>query len=216
MTHADINNAVRALKYLGMPDKVRAGVRNAYGYSVPVERVARILKSIGDKRPVRPAGDEPLPSDAYDYDYRVHPNARPQAVEVRPVHTFNRPAFKKRELLPEKVPAPSPNPFIGLFQFKALAASIAEDFGVTAEAVLGKGRFRKLILPRLVLTKLCLERGMSSCQIARKMGGRDHTTILNQRDKFDAYARLYPEVARSYARHVALREEAEKAREVGE
>lgn len=216
MTHAEINNAVRALAYLKTPDRVRAGVRNTYGYSVPVERVARILNVIQSEGRIREAAD-PLPSDAFDYDYRLHPNAmRPNVTPAKPVHVFTRPAFKKREPLPDKVPAPTPNPFVGLFEFKRLAASIGQDFYVTADDIIGKARFRKLILPRLVLTKLCIERGMSCKQIGRKMGGRDHTTILHQRDIFDAYARLYPEVAASYARHVALREEAAAAREVGE
>lgn len=213
MTHAEINNAVRALSYLKTPDKVRAGVRNAYGYCVPVERVARILRE-NERRAPKDVGT-PTEADGLHYDYRLHPNAmRPNVTPTKPVHVFTRPAFKQREPLPEKVPAPSPNPFAGLFQFKALAASIGRDFGVSAEDIIGKGRFRKLILPRLVLTKLCIERGMSCSNIGRKMGGRDHTTILHQRDIFDAYARLYPEVAASYARHIALRDEAEKAREV--
>jgi hypothetical protein len=40
------------------------------------------------------------------------------------------------------------------------------------------------------------------------MGGRDHSTIMHQRDKFDAYAALYPQVRASYERHVALRDAA--------
>jgi hypothetical protein len=207
VTHAEINSAVRALAYLKTPDKVRAGIRNTYGFEVPVERVARALSTISEKRPVRNIQLEPLASDAFDYDYRVNPNVRPQIIE--PIKPRTAPVFKQREPLPAEVPAPSPtNPYEGPFEFKRLVASIGTDFSVTADEIIGKGRFRKLILPRLVLTKLCLERGMSLIQIGRRMGGRDHTTILHQRDIFDAYAARYPQVRASYVRHVALREEA--------
>lgn len=213
MTHAEINNAVRKLAYLKTPDKVRAGVRNMYGVSVSLERVERILSALDKARTVRGANDEPLDDDAFDYDYRINPNSRaPRVIQVTP---RTGPVFKQREPLPEKVPVSTPNPFTGPFEFKRLAASIGQDFRVTADDIIGPKRFRTLILPRLVLTKLCIERGMSCKQIGRKMGGRDHSTILHQRDKFDAYAALYPAIAASYARHVALREEANAARESG-
>jgi hypothetical protein len=207
VTHAEINSAVRALAYLKTPDKVRAGIRNTYGFEVPVDRVARALSTISEKRPVRNIQLEPLASDAFDYDYRVNPNVRPQIIE--PIKPRTTSVFKQREPLPAEVPAPSPtNPYEGPFEFKRLAASIGTDFSVTADEIIGKARFRRMILPRLVLTKLCLERGMSLTQIGRRMGRRDHTTILHQRDIFDAYAALYPQVRASYVRHVALREEA--------
>jgi hypothetical protein len=82
--------------------------------------------------------------------------------------------------------------------------------------VIGANRARKFILPRLVVTKLCIERGMSCAGIGRKMGGRDHRTILHQRDIFDAYAALYPKVRACYDRHVALREAARITREGGD
>lgn len=207
MTQADINNAVRSLAYLKTPDRVRAGVRNTYGYSVPLASVERILRENERRKPAEIG--EPKESDGWDYDFRLN-RAVPVPAE-KPVVKFARPMFRERAPLPKKVPAPSPNPFVGPFQFKVLAASVASDFGVTVADVCGNGRFRKFMLPRLVLTKLCLERGMSCCAIGRKMGGRDHTTILHQRDIFEAYARLYPEVARSYARHVELRDAAQKA-----
>lgn len=210
MTHAEINSAVRKLAYLKTPDKVRAGIRNTYGFSVPVERVERALKLISEQRPVRNVQLEPLESDAFDYDYRISPNSRVQIVE--PVKPRTTPVFKPRAPLPATVPAETINPYEGPFQFKRLAASIARQMRVPTEDVLGPHRARKFMLARFVLTKLAIEQGMSCVQIGMKMGGRDHTTILNQRDKFDAYAAMYPQVRAVYERHVAMRDAAKAAR----
>jgi len=214
MTQADINKAIRALAYLKTPDRVRAGVRNTYGVSVPLDRVQRVLSTIQTEGTHKAKVGEPTEADGWHFDARVNYKCRP--VIVAPIVQRDRPALRIKEPLPATVPAPTPNPFTGPFQFKLLAASIASDFDTTADEIIGPSRFRSLILPRLVLTKLCIERGMSCAQIGRKMGGRDHSTILNQRDKFEPYAALYPTIRESYARHVALRAEAMAARESGE
>jgi hypothetical protein len=206
MRQADINRAIRSLAYLKTPDRVRAGVRNTYGIAVPLDRVALVLGTMNAERSNRAKEQEPTEADGWDFDVRVNPNVRP--LIARPVAKRDRPALRAKEPLPAHVPAPSPNPFVGPFQLKVLAASIAQDFDTTAADILGKARFRRLILPRLVLTKLCIEQGMSCAQIGRKMGGRDHSTILHQRDMFEPYSALYPEIVASYRRHVALRDEA--------
>jgi hypothetical protein len=210
MMTTEITRAVRALAYLKTPDRVRAGIRNTYGFNVPLVRIDRILRESEGRPPAKIP--EPLPSDAFDYDVRFNRSGIRKVVE--PVKPRTKPVFKTREPLPKVVPAPSINPFEGPFQFKVLAASIGRDFKATAADIIGPKRFRRLILPRLVLTKLCIEHGMSCSQIGRKMGGRDHSTILHQRDKFDAYAALYPEVRACYERHVKLRDEALAKREL--
>lgn len=205
-TQAQVNNAIRAMAYLKTPDKVRAGVRNAYGYCVTVERVERILREIAPKRVFGASIGEPRDCDAFDYDYRVNPNSRVQVVEtIKPRAAV----FKRREPLPVKVPAPSANPFEGPFSIKRLAASIGTDMGLDPSDILGPKRARKFILARIVLTKLCIEQGIPCAAIGRKMGGRDHSTILHQRDIFEPYAALYPPVRACYERHVAMRAEAQ-------
>lgn len=211
MTQAEINSAVRALKYLGTPDKVRTGIVNTYGFDVPIDRVARVLKAIQKEGSHRAKIAEPLDNDAWDFDVRVHHNSRVQLVE--PIRVPERPMLRQREPLPTHVPAPTANPFEGPFQLKVLAASVGADFGVTAADIIGKNRARKFILPRVVVVKLCIEQGMSCAGIGRKMSGRDHSTILHSRDIFEPYAALYPTMRASYERHVALRAEARAVRE---
>lgn len=212
MNCVPIETAVRALAYLKTPDRVQAGVRNTYGVTVPLDRIGRILAKMPKREPGGAIG-EPTERDGWHYDLRRN---RYEPVEVPPApKPVIRAVFKKREPMLVAVPAPSPrNPYVGPFEFNVLAASVGRDFGVSAAEIIGKGRFRKLMLPRLVLTKLCLERGMSCSNIARRMGGRDHTTIMHQRDIFDVYAVRYPAIGRSYLRHVQLREEARQMREV--
>lgn len=210
MTAADINRAIRSLAYLKTPDRVRAGIRNTYGYSVPIDRVQRVLNVIQAEGSHRAKVPEPLDSDAWDFDVRYSANSRVQLVDR--IRTPERPMLRQREPLPAKVPPQTPNPYQGPFMFRHLVASVAADFGIEPERVLGKGRIRKLILARVVVTKLCIEQGMSCANIGRKMGDRDHSTILNQRDVFDAYAAMYSAVLQSYQRHVALRDEARDAR----
>lgn len=210
MTPAEVNKVIRSLAYLRTPDRVRAGIRNTYGVAVPLDRVERVLKEEQAKGSHYAKIPEPLDSDAYDFDVRYSVNSRVQLVE--PIRKPERPMLRQRASLPAVVPVETPNPFQGPFQFKRLVASVAADFGIEPERVLGKGRIRKLILARIVVTKLCIEQGMSCANIGRKMGDRDHSTILNQRDVFDAYAAMYPTVSQSYQRHVALRDEARAAR----
>ena len=206
MTYAEINNAVRSLAYLKTPDRVKAGIRNTYGYTVPVERVARILSVIQSEGTHRAKVAEPKESDAWDYDVRVQPNVRP--IIVDPVNVPAKPRFHDRAPLPKTLPAITRNPYTGPFEFKRLVASVAADFGITLKDVIGKGRARRFLLARLVVTKLCIEQGMSCANIGRRMGDRDHSTILHQRDVFEHYAKMYSIVQDSYERHVELRREA--------
>ena len=203
MTQAEINKAVRSLAYLQSPDRVRAGVANTYGVRVPIERVARILSVVQAEGSHRTKVAEPKPNDAYDFDVRVSRNSRVQRVE--PIAKRDKPALRERAPLPVAVPKATVNPYTGPFSVRRLAASIGADFGLTADDVLGPCRKRTFILPRLVLTKLCIEHGLSCSQIGRKMGGRDHSTILHQRDVFEPYRAKYPMIGRCYDRHVALR-----------
>lgn len=60
----------------------------------------------------------------------------------------------------------------------------ARMYGCTVEQICGARGPRRLILPRAQAAHDCLVAGLSSVATGRVLGGRDHTTILNLRDRF--------------------------------
>lgn len=81
-----------------------------------------------------------------------------------------------------------------------LVADVADDFGVGLGELTGEGRRKNLVDARSVVVRILAERGWSSPRIARLIGRRDHSTILNLRDNFPIYAARNVTVAWSYER----------------
>lgn len=208
MTQGQINNAIRSLAYLKNPDAVRAGVRNTYGYNVKVERVERILSVLQSEGARMMKVPEPKACDAFDYDYRLPSNPWLEIVRDTAPEAAPEPAITQPVIHPEL----SENPYAGPFVFKQLTESVAKEMYVRAADILGPNRARHLILARAILSMLCLKQGMSCKLIGRRMGGRDHSTIINHRKAFPKYAAEYPEVLACYEKHLAWRDEVIAAR----
>jgi chromosomal replication initiator protein len=67
---------------------------------------------------------------------------------------------------------------------------VANEFGVTIEAMRSKSRAQKVTFPRQVAIYLAREMtGMSLVEIGKKFGGRDHTTVIHAYGKIAAAAR---------------------------
>lgn len=79
-----------------------------------------------------------------------------------------------------------------------IVASVARDFGVLPADLIGAGRERNLVEARAVVARLLKDRGFSTTQTGRYLGGRDHSTIVNLLGNFDIYARRNPLVELSY------------------
>ena len=65
-------------------------------------------------------------------------------------------------------------------------AKVGEHFGISNDALLGKGRSRSIAYPRQVCMYLCrTETNASLPQIGNSLGGRDHTTVMYGHDKIE-------------------------------
>ena len=63
---------------------------------------------------------------------------------------------------------------------------IADQYGVTAEDIVSKKRSRDVALPRQIAMYLCRNMTqMSTTNIGRSFGGRDHTTVMHGCDKIN-------------------------------
>jgi len=92
---------------------------------------------------------------------------------------------------------------------KDIIASVAKKHNVSVLSLLGRDRLRSLCAARHeVAFRLIVELGLSYPAAGRRLGGRDHTTILNSVHR---YVLLNPEAAESYMRFEAQRHVQEEA-----
>ena len=65
-----------------------------------------------------------------------------------------------------------------------IISTVAEHYGVTSEDMLSKKRSREIALPRQIAMYLCRDMTqLSTTNIGRAFGGRDHTTVMHGCDK---------------------------------
>lgn len=64
-------------------------------------------------------------------------------------------------------------------QTRAAIDAAAESYGVSAHLILGPSRKRDHVYARWIAVRLLRDRGLSTPQIGREMGGLDHSTIWN-------------------------------------
>ena len=67
---------------------------------------------------------------------------------------------------------------------EVIIALVAEQYGITEEDIISKKRSRDLTLPRQIAMYLCRDMTqLSTTNIGRAFGGRDHTTVMHGCDK---------------------------------
>lgn len=80
-----------------------------------------------------------------------------------------------------------------------LIACVAHAFLTTPEAVVSPSRWPREVCARSVISRILYERGnMSLPMIGRRLGGRDHSTVLNAINTFEKRAKAYPEMIAVY------------------
>lgn len=60
-----------------------------------------------------------------------------------------------------------------------IIAEAGKAFGLTYTGMIGRSRERKFVIARAAATLALRDRGMSYPQIAKRIGGRDHSTIIH-------------------------------------
>jgi hypothetical protein len=82
---------------------------------------------------------------------------------------------------------------------RQLIAYVAVLCDISPIDVTGKARFRHLVSARAILSKILREQGnLSYPQIGRRLGGRDHSTIINAVRLFDIMVIRDPDMAEQY------------------
>ena len=138
---------------------------------------------------------------------------RGEALVPPPVFEPRVKVYRRRRSEPEPVPPPpfyeGGNPFLHTYRLsRAVAESVASDFELHAEQILGRSRHRDVVDARSVVFNLLAMRGVAYTEIGRRFG-RDHSTICHAIKWFDMHKRRNPMVAVSWERHAALAAEAD-------
>jgi hypothetical protein len=60
---------------------------------------------------------------------------------------------------------------------------IAQQYGYTVEDILGKSRLKRVVAVRHLCILMLREKGYSTTEIGRVLGGRDHSTIVHALNK---------------------------------
>lgn len=91
------------------------------------------------------------------------------------------PRVRRSAKPPPALPAPPPLALPAMMpQWKRIILEVASEYGVTAEAIIGPGRERRVVAPRhCAMYRMFRELGTSPCAIGRRLGNRDHTTVLS-------------------------------------
>lgn len=102
-----------------------------------------------------------------------------------PIATPSEAPRTRREYSPRIGEAPVVRPIIWRIKI-----AVANEFGITVSELISKVRIADLCLPRYVAMGLMLDlTQMSLPAIGRQMGGRDHTTVINGRNRLAAHLR---------------------------
>ena len=96
----------------------------------------------------------------------------------------NRKIRRVRDFILIDLPSPkeplSENPFKEVHRLSfAVADTVADAFGLTGEQLRGHCRERRLVYPRAIVSRLLSDWGLPYAEIGRRLGGRDHSTVIH-------------------------------------
>ena len=181
------------------PSTIRAHTLSYFGKAPSVETIRRMIDGHRAKR----ARHFTTRTDA-SMHYNEDNDSGHWAVRV---------TDKKRERDYLDIPPPPPkNPFLQRWRIAgAVAESVGEAFGVEPVQIMGKFRTRKHTHPRSVVYKLLIDWGLGYAEIGRRMGDRDHSTIVHGVNNTFPVAMRDEKARAIYAKHTALIAEAIEA-----
>ena len=89
-------------------------------------------------------------------------------------------------------------PYQASFFPSDIVKGVAVDMGLSVKEVTGRARGAVYVEARAVIATILRKRGMSFPQIGIRLGGRDHSTIINLIDKYPFYLERNPDLHRVY------------------
>lgn len=188
--------------YISSPTKIEALTRIEFGRAPALHKIADMRVAVEKK------GDRHYRSARVEY-LREQQAAMDEAKRLLKKAEAVVQAEHEAETL--RIPRePVGNPFLMSYRLtRALAESVAADFRISPAQLLGKGRSRIFVEARAVVVKLAVDAGFAFAEVGRRLG-RDHSTIIYRYHQFDIDHKRSARVRASYARHLKLRDEAER------
>lgn len=188
--------------YIASPLKIEKLVERDWTYAPPLHEIAELRYQYEQSKKPKVMGVT-RPNEGIEKD---HLQWQPRSLLPKP---RARTVQRQRDyiiLLPTK---PAKSTTLGDFPVsvglaRRLINSVARDFEVTPEEMVGERRHKHLVLARSVVAVLLKRRGWSYPRIARAIGRNDHTTVINAVRQFDIYQSQDDRVSESYQRHLMM------------
>jgi hypothetical protein len=96
----------------------------------------------------------------------------------------------------ETPPSAVPVPWIGRVDIKRITEAVSDHFGITRRDLYSRRRTKEIVLPRQIAMYLAKTVTLKSLpEVGRRIGGRDHTTVLHAVRKIEAAVLTDPEMA---------------------
>lgn len=184
-------------RYISCPSTIRARVADHFDRGVPSrEAIAELRRKVEAKRTYQCG--EPDHTDEADFQVRsLIPRKEAKAkLVIEP-----KPMLVRKDHSSTLWPKWYSPPAARYFSHRALIASVARDFDMNPDDLTGKRKGSPYVHARSVVARILKERGWSAPEIGRKIGGRDHSSVLNSIKNFDIYDKMNPLVGESYRAH---------------
>jgi hypothetical protein len=209
-----LDYARRLVRYISDPSTVRVRVLERHGIAPPVERIRSLRQEWVEVIEHR-AGHN-YTYGMTDAERRAEERRSQPAPKPTPPPALKPPTLKLVE--PEPQPAPEPEPqepkqYVMITPADVIDA-VADICDVSHGEIIGTLRDQEFVKPRNLVCALLRARGGSLTNIGKRIGGRDHSTVMNSlrkffdRDlRFDTIRRGWMHLAPGWARNVTSPEE---------
>ena len=166
-------------RYITCASTIQSHVRRNYGVTYKLADISAMQARFGNRQAVHRAANGKVEALPEDYaSFRVAPSASIRAAFAQKAETND--LIKIQHVSPIFVPPPMLSGDI--------IAAMAKDMGISAADVIGRDRTAGLIPARAAVAYVLHKRGNSLSSTGRKMGGRDHSSILYLVRKFEETA----------------------------
>lgn len=185
---------------------IYAACKNEYSTGIPTRSAIEAM--IAEHRTAQ-NDDEPEKGDD-GWHWRPTGLVKPEKpVKIKAVRRSRAKPKRNRDYI--FVPQVGPNPFLRRpGRAMSVCASVARDYGLTLDDLIGACRIRHIAKARFVCYRLLRNLGLSTPHIGRILD-KDHSTVVHGLQRFDAELERDEFLARVYRHHEKLRQEIDQA-----
>lgn len=180
--------AARLARYIRDPSTIRARTINEYGRAPSIERIQEMVAQAREKSAaIRMAALRDVPDEGEDAQLWATPGLARMASERR--EAAIRIAAQLALARLDEAEGCADSPRRELASLRDIITMAAHAFGLTHADIIGRSRKTEIVAIRYMVAWILLKRGrLSSSQVGRALGGRDHSSALYGRDRFEERA----------------------------